>query len=137
MRFRPATPPRSVMGRLQFTSMIDVIFLLLIFFMATTSFSKPESRLAPGLREEHATGRASDLQPQIIDVTRAAGADVFRLGQRAFADKASLTAALRELPKDPGVFVRGADSATVASIAVALQACRDAGFTRVSYVPAQ
>lgn len=136
MRFRPSAAPRSVVNRLQVTSMIDVIFLLLIFFMATTTFSQPEAHLTPGLKEQRATGRASDLEPQIVDVTREGDRDVFRLGARVLMDKASLVAALRELPTEPGVFVRVSDEVRVESAAAAVQACRDAGFEKVSYVPA-
>jgi len=125
-----------VIGRLQLTSMIDVIFLLLIFFMVTTTFSQPESRLSPGLREER-TGAVSDLTPQIIDVSRENGRDAYRMGDRVYADRAALTEALRALPREPGVFVRAADSASVAAVAAALQAARDAGFDKVSYVPAE
>lgn len=137
MKFRPSSTPRSVANRLQVTSMIDVIFLLLIFFMATTTFSNPEAHLTPGLREQReSAGRAADLEPQIIDVARQDQKDVFLLGSRVFSDKASLTAALRELPKEPGVFVRVSDDVSVASVAAAMQACRDADFLKVSYVPA-
>ena len=137
MRFRPSAAPRSVANRLQVTSMIDVIFLLLIFFMATTTFSQPEAHLSPGLKEQRAAGRASDLEPQIVDVVRDAGRDVFQLGARVLTDKASLVAALRELPREPGVFVRVSDDVRVESAAAAVQACRDAGFEKVSYVPAR
>lgn len=137
MRFRPTAAPRSVVNRLQVTSMIDVIFLLLIFFMATTTFSQPEAHLTPGLKEQRATGRASDLEPQIVDVVRDGGRDVFRLGVRTLPDKASLVAALRDLPREPGVFVRVSDDVRVESAAAAVQACRDAGFEKVSYVPAK
>jgi len=117
--------------------MIDVIFLLLIFFMATTTFSQPEGRLTPGLKEERAgAGRASDLEPQIVDVIRQGDRDVFKLGDRAYMDKKSLAKALDELPKEPGVFVRVANEVSVSSAAAALQACRDGGFEKVSYVPA-
>jgi hypothetical protein len=49
-------------------------------------------------------------------------------------DQASLTAILRELPKEPGVVVRVDEDELVQWAAAALQAARDAGFTRVSYV---
>lgn len=135
MRFAPRSRPKSVVGRIPLTSMIDVIFLLLIFFMATTTLSTPESRLSPGLLEERAGGAASDLTPQVVRVERDGTREVFRLGERVFGDRRTLVAALAELPKEPGVFVRAADDASVAGVAAALQACRDAGFTRVSYVP--
>ncbi len=137
MRLRPTKAPRSVVNRLQVTSMIDVIFLLLIFFMATTTFSQPEAHLTPGLREERASGRASDFEPQIVDVLRIDGAESFRLGAQVFSNKAGLAAALRQLPTEPGVFVRVHDDVSVAAAAAAVQACRDAGFERVSYVPVQ
>ena len=38
--------------------------------------------------------------------------------------------------KEGGVFVRVSGAAPVSAAAEALQACRDAGFQRVSYVPA-
>lgn len=136
MKFRPPTSTRPSMLRLPLTSMIDVIFLLLIFFMATTTFSKPESHLSPGLREERAgASRAADLEPQIVEVRREGAVDVFQIGARVFSDKPALVAALRELPKDPGVFVRVANNVAVGSAAAAVQACRDAGFDKVSYVP--
>ena len=137
MRLRPQTANRSMIARLQLTSMIDVIFLLLIFFMVTTTFSDPESHLTPGLQEQRGSGRASDLEPQIVDVVKENGADVFRIGARLFMDKASLTAALRELPKEPGVFVRVSNDVSVAGAAAAVQAGRDAGFDKVSYVPSE
>jgi biopolymer transport protein ExbD len=137
MKFRPSNSPRSVGSRLQVTSMIDVIFLLLFFFMATTTFSNPEAHLTPGLREQRENaGRAADLEPQIVDVIHQNQQDAFRLGSRVFFDKASLTAALKVLPKEPGVFVRVSDDVSVAGVAAAMQACRDAGFIKVSYVPA-
>lgn len=137
MNLRPAQSTRTVVMRLQLTSMIDVIFLLLIFFMVTTTFSQPEAHLTPGLQQQRASGRASDFEPQIVDVLRENGVDVFRLGSRTFSAKAPLTEALRDLPKAPGVFVRVANNTDVGAAAAALQACRDAGFDRVSYVPAE
>lgn len=45
-------PPKNLSSRgidLQMTAMIDVVFLLLIFFLWTTSFEKPEQDLVSGV----------------------------------------------------------------------------------------
>jgi len=126
---------RSKRVRLQFTSMIDVIFLLLIFFMTTTTLTTPESQLGSALQSQEGRAGATDLEPQIIDVGPGGEAPVYRLGSRRFRDARSLRAALTLLPKEQGVFVRVADKARVEWAAGALQAARDAGFEKVSYVP--
>jgi biopolymer transport protein ExbD len=124
--------------RLQLTSMIDVVFLLLIFFMATTTLSSPESRLSTGLQTERDdSARGADFQAQIVEARLVEGAPAFVLGQRVFRDKAELTRTLRELPKEAGVFVRVFGDVRVEWAAAALQACEDAGFARVNYVPAK
>jgi biopolymer transport protein ExbD len=115
--------------------MIDVVFLLLIFFMTTTTLATPESQLGAALQSQEGRASAVDLEPQIVDVEPDADAPIFRLASRRFTDAASLRDALARLPKDQGVFVRVADDARVEWAAAALQAARDAGFTKVSYVP--
>lgn len=139
MRFSsPGSGKRSRLARLQLTSMIDVVFLLLFFFMATTTLSSPESRLSTGLQTERdESAKAADFQPQIIEARLVDGAPAFVLGQRVFRDKASLTTTLRELPKEAGIFVRVFGDVRVDWVAAALQACEDAGFARVNYVPAK
>ncbi len=136
MRFTPrgAAAGRAV-PRLQLTTMIDVVFLLLIFFLSTISFARPESELSSALQTERGGGRAADLQPQIIEATLIGGVPTYLLGDRTARDKQSLTAILRQLPKETGVFVRVSGDVSVGFAAAAIQACRDAGFSRVSYVP--
>ncbi len=126
------------MLRLQLTSMIDVIFLLLIFFMVTTTLSSPESRLSTGLQTERdESARTADFEPQIVEAKLVDGAPGFVLGQRVFRDRQSLIAVLEELPKEAGVFVRVSGDVRIEWVAAALQACEDAGFERVNYVPAK
>ena len=117
--------------------MIDVIFLLLIFFMTTTTLARPESELTSGLRAESPAGAASNLAPQIVEVGVFAGESGFRLGDRIVRSREALEMLLAELPKDAGVFVRVQSGVDVAMPAAALQACNDAGFSRVTYVPVQ
>lgn len=134
----PGSDKRKRLARLQLTSMIDVVFLLLFFFMATTTLSSPESRLSSGLQTERDdSARAADFQPQIIETRMVDGAPAFVLGQRIFRDKVSLTRTLRELPKEAGIFVRVSGDVRIDWVAAALQACKDAGFAKVNYVPAQ
>lgn len=123
-------------GHLPLTSMIDVVFLLLIFFLVTASSTPNESDLASALQSEQAGGgRAADLQPQIVSVLLQDGSPIYRLGARIMTTKQELTTVLRQLPKEGGVFVKVSGAAPIRSMTAALQACKDAGFTKVTYVP--
>jgi len=123
-------------GRLQMASMIDVVFLLLIYFMLTTTLDPPESELTPALTSSK-PGTPTALQPQTIEHERSGDIDAFRVGQRVLADRDSLAAVLAELPKDSGVIVRAPDTVSVDWPAAAIQAARDAGFDKVTYVPSR
>ena len=83
--------------------MIDVTFLLLIYFIVTTVLARPEDRLSPTLQTERETvdAQMSDFQPQIVEVLMIEGAPAFRLGTQIMRDKASLAAAMKPLPKSP------------------------------------
>jgi biopolymer transport protein ExbD len=122
---------------LQMTSMIDCVFLLLIFFMVTSSFNMAERELDPAIKVQRAAGRAaSDLAPAIVDVVRGDGGFVLRLGGREFASPAELTQVLRQLDnKVDGAIVRVEDESPFDLAASAVQACKSAGFALVSYVP--
>ncbi|MCB1280101.1 MAG: biopolymer transporter ExbD [Salinibacterium sp.] len=117
--------------------MIDVVFMLLIYFLLSTTLSNPESDLASALRAQEESGQssASDFQPQIVEVVMDRQGVVYRLGAREMRSAAALETLLTTLPKDPGVFVKVAPSVPVGAAAAGLQACKDAGFVRVSYVP--
>ena len=131
-------PPRSTRRpSLPLTSLIDVVFLLLIFFMLTATFTPDEGRIDAGLAVEGRGDAAEDdLVPQIIEVAGGPAGDVFTIGGRVPASQRELTDILRGLPKAPGVVIRVRDSATIAGVAAAEQAVADAGFTRRTYVPA-
>jgi biopolymer transport protein ExbD len=122
---------------LQMTSMIDCVFLLLIFFMVTSSFNKAERELDPAVKIQRAAARAaSDLAPAIVDVVRGGGDFVFKLGGRELKSAAELTDVLRQLDnKLDGAVVRVQDEAPFDMAASAIQSCKTAGFALVSYVP--
>jgi biopolymer transport protein ExbD len=123
---------------LQMTSMIDVVFLLLIFFMVTSSFNKAERELDPAIKMQRAAGKAADLAPAIVDVVRGGSGFVFKLGGRELTSATELTGVLRQLDnKLDGAIVRVQDEAPFDMAASAIQACKAAGFALVSYVPFQ
>lgn len=122
---------------LPMTSMIDVVFLLLIFFMVTVSATPPESDLASTLQQpSDQQGAAGDFQPQIVFVERRGSEAIYRLGSHTMTSSVELRRLLLELPRASGVVVRVANDVPVDAAAAALQACKDAGFVKVSYVPA-
>jgi biopolymer transport protein ExbD len=123
---------------LQMTSMIDCVFLLLIFFMVTSSFSLAERELDTGIKVQRTASRAaSDLAPTIVDIVRGGSSKfIYKVGSRELATSGELTDVLRQFDnKLDGAFVRAADEAPFNMAANAVQACKSAGFTLVSYVP--
>jgi biopolymer transport protein ExbD len=127
---------------LQMTSMIDCVFLLLIFFMVTSSFQKTERELDPAVKmQQPSAGQAaSDLAPVIVEVVRGAGGDFgYRLGGRQIATREELTRILAQFDNkiDVRAIVRAGDDAPVDLAMAGIQACKDARFANVSYMPAK
>ena len=122
--------------RLPLIPLIDVVLFLLLYFMIAGTMAGEESMLASSLRtDKPGKGRGSDLQSQILFVEPAAGTARFRLGDRSVQDKSGLAVLLKQLPKESGIIVKVAPQVRVEAAAAALQACKDAGFQKVSYVP--
>lgn len=120
-------------------SMIDAVFLLLSFFLFTTGLGVNESRLSSNITADKtsAGARATDFQPQVVEVVATDAGPEYRLGTQVFRDQASLAKALEGLEKSAGLFVRVSAGPTVGFAAAAIQAGRDAGFKQVTYVPAK
>lgn len=125
------------LGALPLTSMIDVVFLLLIFFLVTANFAQKEEKLPSALQTEGGGVRSSDLQPQIVQISMRGESVVFTMGTVVTTNRASLEALLKELPKEPGVAIKAAPDAPISAVATALQAARNAGFSKRSYVPGE
>lgn len=129
---------RETRLELQMTSMIDVVFLLLIFFMTTASFVRTERELNPAIKVSEQSPRRStvDLEPAIVEVVASGPRYVYRVGAREITSAEELTDVLRQFDnKVDGAFVRVSDDAPFQMAAAAVQACKTAGFMAVSYVP--
>jgi biopolymer transport protein ExbD len=122
--------------RLPLVALIDVVLFLLLYFMIAGTLAGDESQLASALKtDKKGAGRGGDLQAQILYVEPAPQGIRFRLGDRTASDRDGLASILKQLPKENGIIVKVAPQARVDSAAAALQACKDSGFQKVSYVP--
>jgi biopolymer transport protein ExbD len=138
MRLTSHKPQRESQPELPMTSMIDVVFLLLIFFMTTSAFVKTERELDSGIKVNRAAGSAlEDFDPAVIDVVAADTGYVFRIGSRDISTQQELTRVLRQFPNRDAAFVRVSDEVPFDLAAAAIQACKSARFVTVSYVPLQ
>jgi biopolymer transport protein ExbD len=136
MQFGRGKPKRGGSATLNMSSMIDVTFLLLIYFIVTTVFSLPEDQLTPALEVEQGSSSVeTDLEPQIVTVTSNGSQQVYQIGDQTVADRSQLATILVRLPNDPGIIIRVDDGVTVGFAIAAVQEARDAGFERVTYVP--
>lgn len=103
-RDRPSGVPIAV----NFAPMIDVTFLLLIFFLVTTTFERAEGILSSELpRDEGAPAVALPVSPIVIRLTQTGtGHDDFRLSldhfQNAPASSKELATTLRRIQRQPG-----------------------------------
>jgi len=136
MTFGRGKPKRGISATLNMSSMIDVTFLLLIYFILTTVFSPPEDQLTPALKvEQGSASEENDLEPQIVSVTSIGSQQVYQIGEQTISDRSQLAMILVRLPNDPGIIIRVDDAVTVGFAIAAIQEARDAGFERVTYVP--
>jgi biopolymer transport protein ExbD len=121
---------------MQMTSMIDVVFLLLIFFMVTSSFQKTERELDPAIKVERraAAQAAQDLAPTIVEIKRGTGGGfVYQLGGREITSPAELTQVLVQFENKEQASVRAHDEAPFQMAADAIQACKEARFSVAAY----
>ena len=123
---------------LSMTSMIDVVFLLLIFFLVTTTFVRPEREVASAIKvnERRSAASQSTLEPAIIDVFPQNSQVVFRIGAVTTNDLEEIKNILSEFEnKSEGAFVRVDGEVPYESAAQAIGACKAGGFSSVSYLP--
>lgn len=105
-RRRPARPGASI--ALAIAPMIDLTFLLLIFFLVTTTFERAEGLLASKLpRDTGAPGVALPISPIVVRVSRTGpGHDDYAIRidhfDNAPAHAVELTEMLRRIQNQPG-----------------------------------
>jgi biopolymer transport protein ExbD len=124
------------------TPMIDVVFLLLVFFLVTASFQEPEGGLAASVIVESKPGAGGspldapppDLDEVLVVGTRSGNAVRWTVGERRAADAAELATVLRDLAavaRDLPVTIDAGPDVPLGSIVEAYDAARAAGLPKV------
>jgi biopolymer transport protein ExbD len=123
---------------LSMTSMIDVVFLLLIFFLVTSTFIRPEREIQSAIQvtQTEASQSSNNLEPAIVDVILLDQRPLYRLGALRSSTIGEIEKVLAGFEhKSEGAFVRVAGDVPYEAAAQAIGACREAGFSSVSYLP--
>lgn len=113
------------------TPLIDVVFLLLVFFLAATTFSKEEVELDLELPQASHGKPAEPVEPLVIAVGK--DGELFVDGRAVTMEalKQKLAAAARR-NKDQEVLIRGDTRVQFGLVAQAFDACLGAALRRVS-----
>ena len=137
MRFT-ASKERHKLNRaaVNLSSMIDVTFLLLVYFIVTTVFTPPEDLLTPALKVEDGSSMSQqDLEPQIVQVELIEQNPAYTIGGHICRDRKALSKVLQNLPTDPGLIIKVRSDIPIGFAIAAIQVARDANFEKVTYVP--
>jgi len=116
---------------LEMTPMIDVVFLLLIFFIFATKFPKQEGKLEASLPAK-AQGASKPKTIVIVEITD--NGKLLVNGQDYTADQLSaLLQKLSDLDPEQPVVIKGQPNARHQRVVDALNACAKANITRISF----
>ena len=129
----PAAP------QLNMASMVDVVFLLLIFFMCTSSLNQPENDLSSQLSRV-GTGRRQAAAPERlvrIKLFNVVEGVLITCDEKPFPDFSSLEAELRRRAalEDRPVVIEGQAGIPFRYMVAALDVCHRAGMRRVAFSP--
>ncbi len=111
------------------TPLIDVVFILLIFFMVTTNFNR-ESQIDIDLPE--ATADPLDIQPKLLEISvNSEGRFFINAKSVVNTQKETLVKAIKEIAGDQTdwqVIISGDANAPYQSIITAMEASRESGY---------
>jgi biopolymer transport protein ExbD len=117
--------------------MIDIVFLLLVFFMCTSSFNENESQLPAQVPQASAQGRRliEDFDPVRITLRAAgSGVEVQCDGQRCAGFDALLAKLqARRAIADVPVIIEGQKGVPFGPMVAAMDTCYRANFRRVAF----
>lgn len=135
MKFR-RRPDHSNL-RINLTPLIDVVFLLLVFFIMTTTFNR-EAELHIDLPEARGTVSEKDVPPLRLIITQA-GDYAINKSERRLANREvrtlhrALERELQALKHKPALVISADAQAPHQAVMRAMEAARDAGFVNLNF----
>ena len=122
----PLKTQQDEIPQLNLTPMIDVVFLLIIFFMAASKFAEVEADIELRLPEVTAAGPMSSAPKQrVVTVEQDGGLQLDGVAITLEGLTSQLSAAHQEYPQ-LSVVIRGDAASAFQHVASALAACKDA-----------
>ncbi|MGD1916548.1 MAG: ExbD/TolR family protein [Phycisphaerales bacterium] len=112
---------------IEMTPIIDMVFLLLIFFLVATTYQQSERELAIALPEAEAAGPISTMLREIIININAQGEIIVGGQAISLEELRSLVADAVQVNPDQKVSVRGDKDLPYGTIARVLDVCKAAG----------
>jgi biopolymer transport protein ExbD len=119
------------MPALNLTSMIDVLFLLIIFFMVATKFDEMERNIQVAVPQVSQAGEDTPpARPLVVSVTADGRLDLD--GKAVTAEELTKQLAAARTPlTEPTVVIHGDAKCAFQHVAAALGACRQAGISEL------
>jgi biopolymer transport protein ExbD len=115
--------------------MIDIVFLLLIFFLVNTSFRPIERQLESQVVDPAATSNLPS-EPVVIRIQAGSTGFEFQVGGRKMSNRTELTQWLAQWPDRQTQVMLVAPGATPVELTIlTLNDIRQLGYSKVSYVP--
>ncbi len=120
---------------LNIAAMIDVVFLLMIFFVCTSSFQVPEHQMPSATASNQAAAETMDFEPVRIELRRAEKEVQILCDGQVCASFEALTEQLRRRRRiaDMPVIIRGQNEVPFEAMVKALNASRRADLKQAAF----
>lgn len=116
--------------------MIDVVFLLLIFFLVNSSFKPTERQIESQLTDPQAKSSVAQEEPLVIQVGFRGQLAEYRVGGQVFGDRIELLTWMKEWPLKSQTVIIEIPAACPVEVPIhLLNDCRRAGFESIAYLP--
>lgn len=121
------TKSEEISPTIEMTPIIDIVFLLLIFFLVATTYQQTEREMQIALPQTQSGGPITMSLRELVVNIEADGTIIVAGQTLSPANFRSLVTQAVEANPDQKVTIRGDRAASYASIAAALDICKSAG----------
>jgi len=116
------------------SSMIDVVFLLLIYFIVTQKEEVPEAHLAVNLPSPNQTQQQPQTKPNLLEIEVHPGQVYIQGAPRSFEIVERTIRSLAKLDPEQTVLIKVNQMARAGDLVRVLDLCRGAGLTQLNVV---